>query len=287
MDHFRHLTYVGFVVVAAIGLCSCPPAAGPDPAGEGSLSDVFAHVDEEMLTYRDVAPPVMPELAVELDDPGLDGVRTDDMVLAFANLEQFLASEAEHRVLPVLPDGAAGSVRAAVRPRSVPDPTCFDMGPGTFFCVYQWPEGDGTYTLRDLHMPEAWQISIYFKGDYGGVTYPGDMDRSTDWGYLLQDHLFEADATSGEVQFMMEPGVCSDCDFKPWVLYTFAVEDAGTIVTPWGEDDLITYIYSTTMWTCWPDMIDPRDRYHPAMMQVLTAEPNGDVTIEQHDYDLE
>ena len=282
--HVYRAARTGLLGLTVLFLGGCPlPTDGPPVSS--ILSEVFAHIDAEMITYYDVAPPVIPETAVDLNDPEYEAARLGDMQLAFSNVQQFLASPAGDCAIPALPAEARGAGRAVQPPRAMPTPTCYDTGPGTSLCIYQWPEGGGVYTLVETHYPEFWSVMVYFKGEYGGVTYPGDMDKSNDWGYLLQDHLFTKDAKTGVVQRMIEPGLCDECDFRPWVVNSFEVEDEGTICTPWGDADLIRYTYSTTMWICSPGMPDPLDRYHEVLGSVLIREPNGDVKIEHYEYD--
>jgi hypothetical protein len=271
--------------VAILSLAGCPLGGGDpdggtdgDADGSGSLHDLFAYLDESGTTYYDVAVPVVPELAEEITEEQREQAKIGEMLDSLASFQEFLASPVDDSTIP--------DVEAFLAARGVPPSDCYPMGPDTYVCIYQWDEGDGVYTLVDTKSPDVWTINIYFKGVYAGVTYPGDLDDPDDFGYMIQYHIYENDATAAVVQFMMEPGICDQCDTLPWAQWSFEVENHGTIATPWGEDDLITYTYTDTIYSCWPEEINPVYRYHPGIGTELTREPNGDVTIDNYTYEM-
>ena len=296
----RGLRYVRTCLLglSVLSLASCPITPG-DPSGDapadGSLSEVFAYLDQETITYYDIAPPVMPSHAEEISEAQLEEAGFDEAAVVFTTMQQFLASPVDSSTVHNVGQASHRSGSPVQIPRGIPPGQCYPMGSDVYVCIYQWTEGNGVYTAvhqsfsGDLGVPEdpgMWTIGIFFKGECDGVTYPGDVDDANDWGYLVQDHMYAKDAKFGYVRCYMEPGLCDQCDHRPWLEYSFEVEDLGTICTPWDNEELIEYTYSSTQYSCWPAEPDPMYRYHQAIGFVLTVEPDGDTVIENYTYDM-
>ena len=154
-------------------------------------------------------------------------------------------------------------------------------GSSTYICIYQWQDGSLIRTLHETHSPEAWTLSYFAKGELNGITYPGDMNNTTDPGYLVQYHVYGTDAKSAYIKTMMYPN--SNCANLPVFEYDFKVEGEGTLETAWGDFSLVTYIYTSNIYVCnWPD---PED-WSLSIGSTMKALPNGDLEMETKTHGL-
>ena len=235
--------------------------------GSGTISEVFGDLDEDNFTYRDIAPAVIPDALLGLE--GEHAQKARDIAQSF---NDFIASPDASSA----PSGKSGS-RAT---RSV-EPDCYNMGGLTYLCIYQWQDGGLICTLHEIHSPDVWTLTYFAKGEWHGITYPGDMNNPDDPGYPVQYHTYGTDARSALIQTWMYPN--TNCANLPVFEYGFKVEGEGTLYTPWGETQLCTYIYTSNIYVCdWPDQGD----WTLSIGSTMKAFPDGDLEMEVITYSL-
>ena len=286
-EHMARMVAV-LAVVAALGACSQPTGDGGDsddgsgggttyPPTSQMLSAVFDEADAETTTYRDVAPPEMPDLLSQNDDPALGELKS-----TFESMQDFLASEAGDctiRAPAVESASCSATTPGVIRTADTPTPYCYLAGSFSI-CLYRWQEGTTHITVEDTRGTVTNQWRVYYKGLAGGIFFPGDTEDPDDFGYLLQDHTYTTDQRSGHTQWMFEPGLCWECYQRPWSEHTFEVSEPITVKTPWSDETAARRTYTHTMYYCWPDCPDPLYRYHMFMSALLQREPNQDLIIE-------
>lgn len=282
-----HMTRViaALAVMAALGACSQPTGGGDSgdesnggttyPPTSHMLSAVFDEADADTTTYRDVAPPEMPDLLSQNNDPALGELKS-----TFECMQDFLASPAGDSTIraPAVEPTSSGAMAAGViRTAETPTPDCYSAGPFSI-CLYRWQEGTVHITVEDTRSTDADLWRVYYKGLAGGIVFPGDTEDPDDPGYLLQNHTYPTHQMSGQTQHMFEPGLCGECYQQPWSEHTFEVSEQITVATPWGDETAARRTYTHTLYNCCPDC--PAYRYHMWMSALLQREPNGDLIIE-------
>lgn len=280
----KHTASILAALAASVFLGTCSQPTGGSDSGNADggpttyppisqmVSAVFDEADEEITTYRDVAPPEMPALLTQLDEPALD-----DLKASFSCMQDFIASPAGECVIrtPVSGTTSCGLGTAA----DTPIPDCYVAGPFSI-CIYRWQEGTAHITVEDTRGTVVNLWRVYYKGLADGIFFPGDTADPDDFGYLLQDHTVETDWRSIHTQHMFRPGLCFECDQRPWSEYTFEVSDEIRVVTPWSDDTAATRTYTHTLYDCWPGCPDPLYRYHFSMSVLLERQPDRDLLVE-------
>lgn len=248
---------VALTVVLGSG-CS---VSGLPGGGEATAADVFEQIDEEALTFKDIAPVQIPAF--------FTATAGENVEKAAGILESF-------NDLIASGDGMAAprSLSAGVAARGGVPGDCTTAGPMTT-CIYQWQDADLHCTLVQINLIDShMQLLYHYKGEDGGVVFPGDLEDPDDWGFLMQTHWYAADATSAMIDTMMSPEY-GECAGLPLFRWSFEVEGEDvTIATPWEETTLARYEYGSEIYIC-----DPVDDYHLSLGSYMEREPNDDLAM--------